>query len=105
MCRYSFLVSRIRLVLNVRFAVDSPQRYASWVLDRPSWVLDDSTGYWRVQPIPERPGVSRVWFCVAVKLKPLVPRFVVGLVSRLGLAKATRWLKEEFDGAPPAKGC
>ena len=38
-CRYNFLVSRIRLVLNVRFVVDDSQRYASWQLDRPSWVL------------------------------------------------------------------
>ena len=93
-CRYNFLVSRIRLVLNVRFVVDDSQRYASWQLDRPSWVLDDSTGYWRVQAVPERPGMVRVWFCVAVRLKPLVPRLVVGLVSRLGLLKATRWLKD-----------
>jgi len=100
-CRYRFIVSRIRLVLAVRFAVDAARRYASWRLDVPSWVLDDSTGYWRVQPVPERPGVCRVWFCVSVRLNPLVPRFVVGLVSRLGLYKATKWLKS-LDEAPPA---
>lgn len=92
-CRYNFLVSRIRLVLNVRFAVDEARRYAAWNLDKSSWVLDDSTGYWRVQELPERPGVVRVWFCVSVQLNKRVPRFVVGLVSRLGLRKATRWLK------------
>ena len=97
-CRYSFLVSRIRLVLNVRFAVDEAQRYAAWRLDKPSWVLDDSTGYWRVQPVAGRPGVVRVWFCVSVRLNKLVPRFVVGLVSRLGLAKATRWLRDLETG-------
>ena len=69
-------------------------------LDVPSWVLDDSTGYWRVEPVRDRPGAVRVWFCVAVKLKPLVPRFVVGLVSRLGLRKATKWLKD----LEPARG-
>ena len=99
-CRYSFLVSRIRLILNVRFVVDDSQRYVSWRLDRPSWVLDDSTGYWRVEPIPERPGKVRVWFCVGVRLKRVVPRFVVSLVSRLGLSKATKWLKDL--GAAPA---
>ena len=93
-CRFRFIVSRIRLVLNVRFAVDDAQRYASWRLDRSSWVLDDSTGYWRVQPVPDRPGRVRVWFCVSVQLNPLVPGFVVRLVSRLGLSKATKWLKD-----------
>jgi len=99
--RYRFVVSRIRLVLNVCFAVDAAQRYASWRLDKPSWVLDDSTGYWRVQQLPERPGVLRVWFCVSVQLSPIVPNFVVGLVSRLGLRKATRWLKALEQ--PPAE--
>ena len=93
-CRYSFLVSRIRLVLNVRLTVNEAQRYASWRLDQPSWVLNDSTGYWRVQCLPERAGVVRVWFCVSVRLKPLVPAFVVALVSRFGLTKATKWLKD-----------
>lgn len=93
-CRYSFLVSRIRLRLDVRFSVDEAQRYASWQLDRPSWVLTDSSGYWRVQPCADRPGMVRVWFCVSVRLTARVPGFVIRLVSRLGLAKATRWLKE-----------
>ena len=96
-CRYRFLVSRLRLVLHVRFAVDDAQRHASWQLDKPSWVLDGSTGYWRVEPVVDRPGFVRVWFCVAVRLKPLVPAFVVSLVSRLGLSKATRWLKDLGD--------
>ena len=41
---FNFLVSRIRLVLNVRFRVDAAARRASWVLDKPSWVLQQSTG-------------------------------------------------------------
>ena len=63
-------------------------------LDKPSWVLADSTGYWRVVPCADRPGVVRVWFCVSVRLKARVPGFVIQLVSRLGLAKATRWLAD-----------
>jgi len=92
--RYSFIVSRIRLKLDVRFTVVDEQRYAMWQLDRQSWVLQDSTGYWRVVPCEDRPGVVRVWFCVAVKLSKRVPGFVVRLVSRLGLNKATRWLQD-----------
>lgn len=91
--RYSYLVSRIRLRLDVRFTVDEDERYAAWALDRPSWVLNDSTGYWRVEPCEGRPGYVRVWFCVCVRLTRRVPGFVVALVSRLGLDKATRWVK------------
>ena len=91
-CHYSFLVSRLRLRLDVRFTVNDAQRYALWQLDQPSWVLADSTGYWRVVPCADRPGVVRVWFCVSVRLRTRVPKFVIGLVSRLGLDKATRWL-------------
>jgi len=91
--RYSFKVSRIGLRLDVRFAVDETQRYVSWRLDRPSWVLADSTGYWHVEPCDDRPGIVRVWFAVAVRLTARVPGFIISLVSRLGLAKATRWLQ------------
>jgi hypothetical protein len=91
--RFRFIVSRLRLVMNVRFATDAAQRYIAWRLDKSSWVLEDSTGYWRVVDVADRPGYVRVYFCVAVQLKPLVPRFVVGLISRLGLYKATKWLQ------------
>ena len=92
---YDFLVSRIRLPLAVRFTMHdvATERYVTWVLDRPSWVLRESTGYWHVQAVPERQGYVRVWFCVAVRLTARVPRFVVGLVSRLGLRKACFWVR------------
>jgi len=93
-CRYSFLVSRLRLQLDVRFTVDAAQRFAAWRLDQPSWVLSDSRGYWQVEQCTDRPGVVRVWFCVSVRLKRAVPGLVVRLVSRLGLDKATRWLAD-----------
>ena len=53
-----------------------------------------SRGYWRVVPCADRPGIVRVWFCVSVQLSKRVPGFVVRLVSRLGLDKATRWLTD-----------
>lgn len=51
-------------------------------------------GYWLVEPLADRPGLVRVWFCVTVRLARLVPGFVVGLVSRLGLKKATSWVAD-----------
>ena len=95
----------IRLPLAVRFTVSDAERYATWVLDRPSWVLAESTGFWHVQPLPTRPGYVRVWFCVAVRLRARVPGFVVGLVSRLGLRKACFWVRAALgdgqDGDEP----
>ena len=61
-------------------------------LDKASWVLNDSTGFWLLEPVADRPGYVRVWFYVTVQLASLVPGFVVGLVSRLGLKKATSWI-------------
>ena len=97
--RFKYIVSRIGLRLDVRFTKDEMHRYAEWQLDKQSWVLADSTGYWRVVPCAGRPGFVRVWFCVSVRLKARVPRFVISLVSRLGLRKATRWLQDEFASA------
>lgn len=37
-CCYRFTVSRLGLLLDVRFAVDEEQRYARWTLEQPSWV-------------------------------------------------------------------
>ena len=92
--RWTFIVSRIRLRLDVRFTVREAMQYAEWHLDQQSWVLADSTGYWRVQECDGRPGVVRVWFCVEVRLKDFVPAFIVRLVSRFGLRKATGWLSD-----------
>lgn len=105
-CRYRFLVSRLRLQLDVRFSVVEPRRFALWRLDKPSWVLADSTGYWHVEPCAGRPEAVRVWFCVSVRLNPRVPKLVVRLVSRLGLDKATRWLgalEPGSEGKPPKR--
>lgn len=102
-CLWSFVVSRIRLRLDVRFTLDPVQRCAAWQLDKKSWVLHDSTGYWRVEPCDDRPGIVRVWFCVGVRLAGRVPNFVLSLVARLGLDKATRWLKGLEHTATPGK--
>ena len=53
-----------------------------------------------MQEVEDRPGIVRVWFCVSVRLKPLVPGFVVRLVSRLGLFKATKWLQSLEQPSP-----
>ena len=59
--------------MNVRFATDAAQRYIAWRLDKSSWVLEDSTGYWRVVDVADRPGYVRVYFCVAESDGETVP--------------------------------
>ena len=48
----------------------------------------------------DRPGYARVWFSVAVALNKYVPGFVVGLISRLGLKKATSWIGDLSEAEP-----
>jgi hypothetical protein len=95
--RFSFFVSKILLRMDVRFTVDKANRYAAWQLDKSSWALSDSTGYWRVEPCADRPGIVRVWFCVRVRLAAHVPGFITQEVSRCGLDRATRWLRNLED--------
>ena len=63
-----------------------------WVRDSTRCTPRRVAGFWLVEEIAERPERCRVWFCVSVRLNKRVPGFVVSLVSRLGLKKATSWL-------------
>lgn len=85
---YQFIVSRLRLNLSVRFVTDDSLRYASWVLDRPTWVLRDSTGFWHVEPLDG--GRVRIWFSVAVLLNPGIPSFVTWCARRPRAARRLR---------------
>lgn len=74
------------------------QHYLSWTLDYARLSdLDDSVGYWRVEPLPEKPGYSRVYYSVQVKLSSWVPSFVEDMLSKSGLTKATAWVKRESE--------
>ena len=50
------------------------------MLDRPTWVLRDSTGFWHVEPLDG--GRVRIWFSVAVLLNPGIPSFVTWCARR-----------------------
>ena len=53
-----------------------------------------------METLADRPGYARVWFSVAVALNKYVPGFVVGLISRLGLKKATSWIGDLAEAEP-----
>ena len=81
------------------------QGWMTWTLDysRES-DLDDSVGFWRVVPLPDKPGWSRVFYSVDVKLRGWVPGFIQSMLTRRGLTQATEWVKRESEKAAAAAG-
>lgn len=74
--------------------------WMTWTLDytRDS-DLDDSVGYWKVEALPDRPGYTRVYYSVDVRMRGWVPGFIESMISRSGLTKATDWVKRESEAA------
>ena len=74
------------------------QGFMTWTLDytRKS-DLDDSVGYWFVEPHPTRNGWTRLYYSVDFRMKGRVPKFVQDLVTRQGLKEATGWVKRESE--------
>lgn len=72
--------------------------YMTWTLDYSRLSdLDDSVGFWRVEPLADKPGYTRVYYSVSVKLSGWVPGFVEDMLSKSGLTKATAWVKRESE--------
>jgi hypothetical protein len=74
------------------------QGFMTWTLDysRKS-DLDDSVGYWFVEPHPATDGWTRLYYSVDVRMKGRVPKFVQDLVTKKGLKEATAWVKRESE--------
>jgi len=74
------------------------QGFMTWTLDYSRRSdLDDSVGYWFVQPHPTREGWTRLYYSVDVRMKGRIPKFVQELVTRKGLTEATAWVKRESE--------
>lgn len=92
------------MMVKVEYFVDHEYRptegYMTWTLDygRQS-DLDDSVGFWRVMPIPDKPGWTRVYYSVQVKMSGWVPGWVEDMLAKNGLTKATSWVKRESEAA------
>lgn len=71
--------------------------YMSWTLDyeRKSDV-NDLVGYWRVEPVPELPGTTRLEHSNSVMIKG-VPGFLVNYMTRDALSEGTGWVKREAE--------
>ena len=74
------------------------QGYMTWTLDysRQSDV-DDSVGYWFVEPHPTRDGWTRLYYSVELQVKGKVPGFIQEIATRRGLHEATQWVKREAE--------
>lgn len=90
--------------MNVEYFVKHTYRpdlgYMTWTLDYSRQSdLDDSVGFWRVEPLADKPGWTRVYYSVQVKLSGWVPGFVEDMLASSGLTKATAWVKRESEKA------
>ncbi|TNE90087.1 MAG: hypothetical protein EP330_09675 [Deltaproteobacteria bacterium] len=98
---------KARFVLNaflmtIEYYVDHTykpdQGFMTWTLDYTrSSDLDDSVGYWRVEPHPTKEGWSRLYYSVDVRVSGWVPKAIETLVVKKGLVKATEWVKRESE--------
>ena len=90
----------IKVEYFVRHAFRPESGYMTWALDYTRQSdLDDSVGFWRVEPVAALPGVTRVYYSVQVKLSGWVPGFVEDMLANSGLTKATAWVKRESERA------
>ncbi len=71
--------------------------YMAWTLDydRKSDV-NDLVGYWRVEPVAELPGMTKLEHSNTVMIKG-VPGFLVNYMTRDALSEGTSWVKREAE--------
>lgn len=71
--------------------------YMAWSLDyeRKSDV-NDLVGYWRVEPVKDQPGITRLEHSNSVMIKG-VPGFLVNYMTKDALSEGTSWVKREAE--------
>lgn len=90
--------SRVEYFIDHEVRTDA--NWMTWRLDYTKESdLDDSVGYWLIEPLADRPGYSRVYYSVAVQMRGWVPGFIESMIARKGLTQATEWVKRESEAA------
>jgi len=72
----------------------------TWTLDYDcSSDLDESVGYWYVEPHPDptKPDWSRVYYSVAMVPPSWIPGIVKAFLTKQALTQATAWVKENAE--------
>ncbi|HGX93691.1 MAG TPA: SRPBCC family protein [Candidatus Tenderia sp.] len=83
--------------------VDPQQHYLRWTLDyQRNSELDDVVGFWHAEAHPDKPGWTRLYYSVSIRLKGWMPGFLQSFISRSGLKDATAWVKEVAEQPLPA---
>ena len=84
----------------VRHDYQPDKGWMTWTLDyRKHSDLDDSVGFWRVQPHPDKEGWSRVFYSADVRAAGWLPKPIENAVATVGLKRATAWVKRESEKA------
>lgn len=89
-------------VISIEYFIDHdyhPEKgYLTWRLDYSRLSdLDDTVGFWIVEALPDKPGWSRVYYSVRVKMSGWIPGWVEDMLAKSGLTKATSWVKREAE--------
>jgi len=72
--------------------------WMSWTLDYSRLSdLDDSVGFWYLEPHPEREGWTRGYYSASVCLPIKLPGPIMGWITKSGLKSATGWVKRESE--------
>jgi hypothetical protein len=96
--RFLIGASLIKVEYFVDHTYKPDQGWMTWTLDYSRQSdLDDSVGYWRVEALPDKPGWTRVYYSVRVKLSGWVPGWVESMIADRGLTQATEWVKRESE--------
>lgn len=96
--RFVLKVFAFRFEYYIKHDFHPDQGYMSWTLDytRES-DFDDSVGYWVVQPHPEDPNQSRLFYSIDMRTRGWMPGVIRSIIARQGLKDATRWVKREAE--------
>jgi ribosome-associated toxin RatA of RatAB toxin-antitoxin module len=77
---------------------DMANRWGTWTLDYTrNSDLDDSVGFWRVNPVEGKPDESIVEYSVDIAIKGWVPGFIREMLVDKGLKQATSWVKVQSE--------
>mmetsp|Transcript_3296 Transcript_3296/g.5135 ORF Transcript_3296/g.5135 Transcript_3296/m.5135 type:complete len:265 (+) Transcript_3296:198-992(+) len=97
-CKAEFSLSKFRLKINAEHKVYPEQQLIRFKLDseRPNLVLRQATGFWLVEPHPDRDTSSRVWLSARIVASRVVPTLVVDYAACRALPRATSWIQPHF---------
>lgn len=89
-------------MISIEYYIDHKnaldQGWMTWTLDYDRHSdFDDTVGFWRVEPLAEKPGWSRVYYSVDLKAAGWVPAPIESAFASMGLKKATAWVKRESE--------